>query len=85
MCIRDSYTTHLHYGAADSSRVTTHYRVQHTFFWGFMSPGSTDLTRVCGGNQVVEIQSQVAGLGLLAHWLTGGIWVPMTIKVSCEK
>ena len=27
----------------------------------------------------------VGGLGLFGYWLTGGIWTPMTVKVTCGK
>ena len=77
------YTTKLHYGDIDPGRTSTHLRLQHTFFWGFLSPGSTNLSNVCRGQQVVSIKSQLAGLGLLANWLTAGIWSPMTITVVC--
>ena len=58
-------------------------RMQQTFFWGLVSPGQVDVDKVCKGGEVKAVKSQVAGIGLLANWLTAGIWMPMTVKVTC--
>lgn len=58
---------------------------QHTFFWGLISPGSVNVAGHCGTAGIAEIKSQVGGIGLFAYWFTGGIWTPMTVKVTCGK
>ena len=85
LMVSGCYTTKLHYGGVNATQTDTHMRLQHTFLWGFISPGSTDLGRVCNGRSVVAVKSQVAGLGLLANWLTGGIYAPVTITVTCAR
>ena len=30
-----------------------------------------------------DTESQVGGLGLLANWITVGIWAPMHVKITC--
>lgn len=77
------YTTKLEFSSAGSGRTETEREVQHTFFWGLVSPGHVDVSKECKGGEVSAVKSQVAGLGLVANWLTGGIWVPVTVKITC--
>ncbi len=79
------YTTKIHYGGVNPARTDSKTRLQHTFFWGLVSPGSTDLSRVCDGQPVVSVRSQLAGFGLVGYWLTGGIYMPMTVTVVCGE
>ena len=79
------YTSKIHYGGVNPARTSSHMRIQHTFFWGLVSPGSTNLTRVCDGNQVVSVKTQLAGFALIGYYLTGGIYTPMTVTVTCAK
>ncbi|MFT5684263.1 MAG: hypothetical protein ACI8RZ_005204 [Myxococcota bacterium] len=79
------YTTKMYYGGVNPAQTDSKMRMQHTFFWGLISPGSTDLSRVCNDRPVVSVRSQIAGLGLLANWLTAGIYAPMTVTVVCAE
>ena len=85
LALSGCYTTKMHYGGVNPSQTANHMRLQHTFFWGLISPGSTDLGRVCRGESVVAVRSQIAGLGLLANWLTVGIYAPVTVTVTCAR
>ncbi len=76
------YTTKFYFADNDGSTGETHRELQHTFFWGFLSPGRVNLDRHCGSAGVKRVKSQVGGWGLLANWLTAGIWVPVTVKVT---
>lgn len=77
------YTTKLEFANTGSGNVEVERRMQQTFFWGLVSPGHVDVDRACKGGEVKAVKSQVAGLGLLANWLTAGIWTPMTVKITC--
>ena len=79
------FTTKMHYGGINPMQTETKTRLQHTFLWGLVSPGSTDLARVCGGSQVVGVKSQIAGFAVLATWFTGGLYAPVTVSVTCAK
>lgn len=79
------YTTKLYYADVEGRDGKTHVNVQHTFFWGLLSPGHVNLAGYCDKNGIKEIKSQVTGWGLLANWFTGGIWIPMRVKVTCAK
>lgn len=77
------FTTKLHASQHSGVQTSRHIRVQHTFFWGLVSPGSTDISRVCHNLPVVSVRSRVAGLAVVGLWLTAGIWVPVTVTVTC--
>ncbi|MDG1479310.1 MAG: hypothetical protein P8R54_06945 [Myxococcota bacterium] len=79
------FTTKMHYGDVNPARTDHRIRIQHTFLWGLVSPGSTNLSRVCDGQPVVSVRSRVAGLGLLGLWLTAGIYAPVTVTVVCSE
>ena len=78
------YTTKIE-NAGVAPRGEVHRTMQHTFFWGLISPGSVNVAGYCGDAGIAEIKSQVGGIGLLGYWITGGIWIPMTVKVTCGK
>ena len=77
------YTTKLEFSNVGSGNVEVERELQHTFFWGLVSPGHVNVDQQCKGGEVKAVKSQLAGLGLLANWLTAGIWMPMTVKITC--
>ena len=85
LAVTGCYTTKMHYGSVLPEESMVHKRFQHTIFWGLISPGSIDLEQVCGDDPVVAVRSQIAGLGLLANWLTVGIYAPVTVTVTCAR
>ncbi|MCB9761217.1 MAG: hypothetical protein H6739_15355 [Alphaproteobacteria bacterium] len=77
------YTTKIVHGDVQGDTTEVHRRLQHTFIYGIVSPNRIDVDRVCKGGEVKAVKSQVAGLGLLANWITLGIYTPLTVKVTC--
>lgn len=77
------YTTKFYFPDTPGGYGHSHKVMQHTFFWGLVSPGQVNLGRQCGPPGIKRIKSQVGGWGLLANWLTGGLWVPVTVKITC--
>lgn len=76
------YTTKYVYSNERAGNETEHVW-QHGLFYGLVSLGDTDLSRVCGSAGVYKIKAQIGGIGLLGHWLTFGMWTPMHVKVIC--
>lgn len=79
------YTTKLVVADADPDRANTHSTWQHTFFWGLVSPGSVNLSSYCGQNGIARARSQVGGIGLIAYWLTAGVWTPIQVRITCAE
>ena len=77
------YTTKLYYSEAPTASGPTYHRLQHTFLWGAVSPGRVDLSKFCGDSGIKRVKSQVGGWGLLANWVTAGIWIPVTVQITC--
>lgn len=85
MTLSGCYTTKLYFADTTGPAGDSHKTIQHTFFWGLISPGSVNLDAKCGAAGVKKVRGQVGGWGLLANWFTGGIWIPVTIKVTCGE
>lgn len=67
-----------------SARASVTERVYvHGLFWGIWSLGEVDIDKHCGAGGVKKIRSQIGGLGLIAYAITGGIWTPMSVKLTC--
>jgi hypothetical protein len=79
------YTTKYAFVENPGEAGETHKEFQQTFFWGLISPGRVNLDAQCGPKGIKKMKSQVGGWGLLANWLTGGIWIPVTIKITCAE
>lgn len=54
----------------------------HSLFWGILPLGRVNIDQ-CGDYGMKRMKSQMGGLGLLAYSLTGGIWTPMHVKITC--
>ena len=79
------YTTKLYWAENDGRSGETYTNVQHTFFWGMISPGRVNLSGYCGDGGIRRVKSQITGWGLIANWFTGGIWTPIRVKITCAK
>ncbi len=83
LALSGCYTTKFYFAdnpgvSGDSTKV-----IQHTFLWGLISPGRVNVDAQCGAKGPKKIKSQVGGWGLLANWITAGIWIPVTVKITC--
>lgn len=56
----------------------------HSLFWGLVPLGRVNIDQ-CGQAGIKRMKSQIGGLGLLGYALTGGIWTPMHVKVTCAR
>ena len=79
------YTTKVVNAGLQPARGETHHAWQQTFLWGMISPGSVNVAGYCGDKGVAEVKTQVGGIGLIANWFTAGLWVPMSVKVTCGQ
>jgi hypothetical protein len=79
------YTTKLYFADNPGRAGATHKEFQQTFFWGIVSIGRVNLDNQCGPAGVKRVESQIGGWGLLANWITGGIWAPVTVKITCAE
>jgi len=67
---------------AMDSRGEAYHLWTHSLFWGIIPLGRVNMSQ-CGNAGVRSMKSQIGGLGLLAYALTGGIWAPMHVKITC--
>ena len=63
----------------------THVRVVHTFIYGIVNLRQVDVDEWCGGAGIQSVYSRLGGLGILGAALTAGLWVPMTVSVTCAE
>lgn len=56
----------------------------HTILYGIVPLNTVNVNRICGNKRVYSTSSSVAGIGLLANFITIGLYTPMTVKVTCE-
>lgn len=77
------YTTKVYVGEPGEPAGRVEHEWQQTFFWGLVSVGRVNASEVCGEAGVQMVKSQIGGIGLVANWLTAGIWAPMHVKVTC--
>lgn len=54
----------------------------HTLLGGLISLNDVDSSDYCPGG-VKEVHSRIGGVGILAAILTGGIYEPMTVTMTC--
>ena len=50
---------------------------------GLIAPPALDATRMCEGRKAARVETQHTFLNQLVAALTGGIYTPMTIEVTC--
>ena len=50
---------------------------------GLIAPPPVDATRLCGGRNAAQVETQHTFLNQLVSMLTAGIYTPMTIEVTC--
>ena len=79
------YTTKFYFAGNPGSAGESHKEFQQTFFWGLISVGRVNLDAQCGPKGIKRIKSQIGGWGLFANWLTGGIWAPVTVEITCAE
>jgi outer membrane lipoprotein SlyB len=85
LALSGCYTTKYAFSANDARAGETHKEFQQTFFWGLISIGRVDLDKQCGPAGIKRMESKIGGWGLLANWVTGGIWAPVTVKITCAE
>jgi outer membrane lipoprotein SlyB len=85
LALSGCYTTKYAFSANDARAGATHKEFQQTFFWGLISIGRVDLDKQCGPAGIKRMESRIGGWGLLANWVTGGIWAPVTVKITCAE
>ncbi len=56
----------------------------HTVVYGIVPLNSVDVKRICGSKRVFSTSSSIRGVGLLANFITFGLYTPVTVKVTCE-
>lgn len=78
------YTTRMVYPSSDRGG-GAHNFWSHSLFWGIVPLGKVNLEGYCGDAGVYSIKTQIGGVGLLANWLTAGIWTPMHVRVVCAS
>ena len=64
-------------------RAYSHQAWAHSLFWGLIPLGRVN-SNVCGDGGIRTIKTQIGGLGLIGYALTGGIWTPMHVKITCS-
>jgi len=54
----------------------------HSFLWGLVPPSTVETASKCP-HGVAQVETQMSFLNLLANFITGGIYSPMEITVTC--
>ena len=55
---------------------------QSFFLWGLVGGKEIDLQQMCP-NGVAGIDSKSSGVDAILHWVTGGLYSPMSVDVHC--
>ena len=55
------------------------------FIAGLVPPSAVDTMDECGPSGVARVETKLSFLNQLASFLTGGIYTPMTIAVTCAQ
>ncbi len=56
----------------------------HSFVYGLVPPSEVEASNKCD-NGVAKVETQISFLNGLVRSLTGGLYTPMTITVSCAE
>ena len=78
------YTTRMVY-AESAGRAGANYETwSHALFWGIVPLGTVNLDGYCGDAGIRRVKTQIGGIGLVANFLTVGIWTPMHVHIVCN-
>ena len=55
----------------------------NSWIGGLIAPPAVDATRLCGGRKAAQVETQHTFLNSLVGALTGGIYTPITIELTC--
>ncbi|MDQ3369891.1 MAG: Bor family protein, partial [Myxococcota bacterium] len=59
-----------------------HTAKQSFFLWGLIGGAEVDLVKLCPTG-VAGIQSRSSGVDSILHYVTGGLYSPMSVDVQC--
>jgi hypothetical protein len=62
----------------------THTAKQSFFLWGLAGGNDIDLDKMCPAG-VAGIESKSSGGDSILHWLTAGLYSPMSVAVTCAS
>jgi hypothetical protein len=80
------YTVKTHHVSNSSARVaSTHRVISHSFLWGIVSPGSTNIENYCQAGAIKDVRTQMGGWTIIANALTFSIWAPMQVRIRCAE
>jgi hypothetical protein len=60
----------------------THSAKQSFFLWGLAGGDEVDLQKMCPTG-IAGIESKSSAGDAILHWLTGGLYSPMSVDVTC--
>jgi hypothetical protein len=63
----------------------SHTLWKHSWLWGLVPPSTTDASAKCEGQPASNVETQLSFTNQLVTFLTGGIYTPMTVKVTCGQ
>jgi hypothetical protein len=66
------------------SAATRDSRWSHSWLWGLVPPSPVNATQSCPGGAAM-VETQLSFPNQLVSFLTGGIYTPMTITVTCAQ
>ena len=67
------------------STIPTYEKSQSFFLGGLIGEGTVNVSNVCRGLKVMQMQTQATFLNQLVGVLTVGIFTPRTVKVWCSR
>lgn len=59
-----------------------HEEKQAFFLWGLAGGSDVDLAKLCPGG-VASIESKTSAGDNILHWVTAGLYSPMTVAMQC--
>jgi hypothetical protein len=71
--------------APASSRGPEHVEWSHFFLFGLIGEKQLDVSQVCGGAGVAEVQTRMSFVNGLVGGLTLGLYAPRSVKVVCAS
>lgn len=63
----------------------TYQETKDFYFWGLNGEHTVDVQQICGGKEVIQMQSQATFEDGLWGALTLGIYAPHSVKVWCGE
>jgi hypothetical protein len=58
--------------------------ITHALLYGIVPLGKVDVKTICGDSGAWAVTTKQGGLTFLASALTGGIYAPMQVEVTCR-